>query len=302
MANSGSISGVEAMFSNVAGLSYVGRTQLSFSNTRYLEGADITINAIGLGQKLGESGVLGLSVMTMNVGDLSITNGDQPAGGFGTFAPSLSNVSVSFAKSFSNSIFGGLSVRVLSETIADLRTSGVSFDAGIHYVTGPADNVHFGIALRNVGPPVGFEGDGLTTQGFLLTGQTGQLSLEQRSESFELPSLLNIGLSYDFLLSERHALTLAGTYVSNSFTRDNLIVGAEYSFNKIFMLRGAYLYEDGITSDEERSTVYTGISGGLSVELPFGNEKASDIAFDYSYRATNPFGGTHSVGIRIELN
>ena len=302
LANSASISGVEAIFGNVAGLSYVGRTQLSFSNTRYLEGTDISINAIGLGQKLGETGVLGVTVMAMSVGDLVITDGDQPGGGFSTFTPTLSNVSVSYAKSFSNSIFGGLSLRVFSESIADIRTSGVVFDAGIHYVTGPADNVHFGIALRNVGPPVGFEGDGLTAQGFLLTGQTGELSLEQRSDNFELPSLLNIGLTYDFLLSERHTLSLAGTYVSNSFTKDNVVVGAEYAFNKIFMIRGAYFYEDGISNDDERSTIYTGPSAGVSVELPFGNEKASDFALDYSYRATNPFNGVHSIGIRIELN
>ena len=302
LANSGSISGVEAIFGNVAGLSSVGRTQISFSNSRYLEGADISINAIGIGQKLGESGVLGLTVMTMGVGDLEITNGEQPAGGFGTFTPTLSNVSLSYAKSFSNSIFGGLSMRMFSESIANVRTSGVAFDAGIHYVTGATDNVHFGIALRNVGPPVAFEGDGLSTQGFLLTGQSGQLSLEQRSARFELPSMLNIGLTYDFNLSERHTLSVAGTYVSNSFTKDNFVVGAEYAFNKLFMVRGGYMYEDGISNDDERSTVFTGPSAGVSVELPFGNEKASDFAFDYSYRATNPFNGVHSIGLRIELN
>ena len=302
LANSASISGVEAMFGNVAGLSYVGRTEISFTNTRYLEGADLSINAIGFAQKLGEAGVLGVGVMTMGIGDIPITTGEQPAGGFGTFSPTLSNVTLAYAKSFSNSIYGGLGFRLFSEAIADLRTSGMAFDAGIHYVTGPTDNVHFGISLKNVGPPVAFDGDGLSTQGFLLTGQTGQITLEQRSARFELPSLLNIGLTYDFDLSERHKLSVAGTYVSNSFTNDNFILGAEYGFNELFFIRGGYFYEDGITNDEERTTVYSGPSAGVSFELPFGNEKASDIALDYSYRATNPFSGIHAVGVRIELN
>lgn len=301
LANTASISGVEAIFGNVAGLAYIGKTEISFTNTRYLEGADISINSIGLAQKVGETGVIGVSAMIMGFGDIQLTTVDQPEGGFGTFSPNMSNVSLSYAKSFSNSIYGGLGLRLFSESIADLKTSGIAFDAGIHYVTGASDNVHFGIALRNVGPPVSYEGDGMSTQGFLLNGSSEQLTLAQRSESFELPSMLNIGLTYDFLLSEQHKLSVAGTYVSNSFTKDNMVLGVQYGFKEMFFVRGGYTYEDGITNDEDRTTVFTGPSAGVSIELPFGSEKESDLAFDYSYRATNPFDGVHCIGLRIDL-
>ncbi|MCB0764486.1 MAG: PorV/PorQ family protein [Flavobacteriales bacterium] len=300
LANSASVRGVEAMYGNIAGLAMVNKTEVLFTNTRWLEGSGVTINSVGIGQKLGESGVLGISATTMSFGDLEVTTYDSPEGGRGTFSPSMANIGLSYAKSFSNSIHGGLLVRVVSESIANVRTQGVCFDAGIHYVTGPTDNVHFGIALKNVGPAMQFSGDGLAVQGLLVQG-SDQLTLEQRSDNFEIPSLLNIGAAYDLNVGEMHRITFAGTFVSNSFTKDQGVVGVEYAFKKMFHLRGGYLYEKGITGDEDRTTVFTGPSGGISVDFPFGEEKKSALALDYGYRTTNPFSGVHTIGIRISL-
>ncbi|MCW5899339.1 MAG: PorV/PorQ family protein [Flavobacteriales bacterium] len=300
LANTASIRGVESMFGNIAGLAHVGRTEVLFTNTTWLSGAGVQINSVGLGQHVGASGVLGFSATTMSFGELEVTTVDVPEGGRGTFSPSLANIGVSYAKSFSNSIHGGMLLRVVSEAISNVRTSGICFDAGIQYVTGPLDNVHFGIALKNVGPAMQFAGDGLSVQGLLVQG-SDQLTLEQRSDRFEIPSLLTIGFSYDWHVNDMHRLSFAGTFVSNSFTKDQGILGVEYAFRKMVHLRAGYLYEDGITNDAERTTVFTGPSAGLSVDFPFGDEKKSALAIDYGYRATNPFSGVHSIGLRITL-
>ncbi len=298
--NSANVRGVEALFGNVAGLAFTHKTELIFSSTNWLSGSDTKISSFGFGQKLGESSVIGLSATVMSYGDLPVTTVDQPGGGLGTFSPNSSNIGISYAKAFSNSIYGGLQLRMVGENIANVKAQGFCFDAGIQYVTGPTDNVHFGIGLRNVGPPMQFSGDGLAVQGVLTSG-SDQLTLEQRSEQFELPSQLNIGAAYDFNFSEISRLTVAGNFTSNAFTRDQFTIGAEYAFKKMFHLRAGYMYEDGITSDEDRVTVFTGPSAGLSIDLPFGSEKASAVAFDYGYRATNPFSGVHSIGVRISL-
>lgn len=300
MANSASIRGVESMFGNIAGLSKVNKTELTFANTQWLSGSGVTINSIGLGQKLGSSGVLGISATTFGFGDIEVTTFDNPEGGRGTFRPAMSNIGISYAKEFSSSISGGILLRVVSESIASVRSSGMCFDAGIQYVTGEKENLHFGISLKNVGPAMTFRGDGLAVQGLLSAG-SDQLTLEQRSQAFEIPSLLNIGAAYDWHINEMHRLTFAGTFVSNSFTKDQFMLGVEYAFRKMVHLRGGYLYEDGITSDDQRTTVFTGPSAGISVDLPFGAEKKSAFAVDYSYRSTNPFAGVHSIGVRISL-
>ncbi len=108
LANSASVRGVEAMFGNVAGLAMVNKTEIVFSNTRWLSGSGTTINSIGFGQKMGASGVLGISATTLGFGELEVTTVDDPAPGRGTFSPTMANIGISYAKSFSNSIHGGL--------------------------------------------------------------------------------------------------------------------------------------------------------------------------------------------------
>jgi predicted porin len=112
---------------------------------------------------------------------------------------------------------------------------------------------------------------------------------------------MNIGAAYDFNISEMHKLTVAGNFVSNSFTKDQFVLGVEYAFKKMLHLRGGYLYEKDITDDKLRETVFTGPSAGLSIDFPFGPEKKNTLALDYGYRATNPFSGVHQIGIRLSI-
>jgi hypothetical protein len=151
-----------------------------------------------------------------------------------------------------------------------------------------------------VGPAMNFSGDGLSVQGMLLNN-TNQLTLEQRSADFELPSMMNVGAAYDLNISEMHRVTIAGNFTSNSFTKDQFILGVEYAFRKMIHLRGGYLWEEDILDEALSETVFTGPSAGLSIDFPFGEEKKSALALDYAYRATNPFSGVHSLGLRLSL-
>jgi len=297
-----SVRGAEAGFLNVAGLAFVRKTELIFSNNQYLVGTGIKINSVGFGQRVGETGAFGITVTNMNFGDIPITEENLPEGGIGSFSPNYSNIGLSYAKGFSNSIYGGITVRMITEAIYNVRSQGVAFDAGIRYVTGEKDNVRFGISLRNVGPPMRYRGDGLSVTATIPTSgvNTTSLTVEQRSERYELPSLVNVGLAYDFLFGDKMKLTANAQYTSNSFTKDQLGLGAEFIFRERFILRGGYQWEEGIGSDEDRTSVFTGPAGGLTVQIPTG-ENGTIIGLDYSYRVTNPFDGVHSIGVHISL-
>ena len=88
----------------------------------------------------------------------------------------------------------------VGKSISNVRAQGVAFDAGIRYVTGDQDHIKFAISLKNVGPPMSFSGDGLSID--MLNPSTSiSIGMQQRVSSFELPSQLNIGASYDFNFS-----------------------------------------------------------------------------------------------------
>jgi hypothetical protein len=298
-ANMASVNGIEATFLNVAGLAFVKKTELQFCNNQYLIGTGIQVNSFGFGQRVGESGAFGLTVSNMSFGEIEITEEDLPEGNIGTFSPSFTNIGVSYAKGFSNSIYGGLTVRLISEAIYNVRSQGVSFDAGVRYVTGEKDNVRFGISLRNVGPPLRYSGDGLAiTADIQSNGQS--VTLNRRSEKYEMPSLVNVGFAYDFFFGEKVKLTTDLQFTSNSFTKDQFGLGAQLGFRDRFILRAGYLWENGLTTEENRTTAFTGPSAGLTVQLPVGANETL-FGLDYSYRVTNPFGGVHSIGLRIAL-
>jgi hypothetical protein len=304
-ANTAGVHGLEAMYLNVGGMAFTQNTELLFCHTNWLGGTGIGINSFGFTQRVGATGAIGLGIMSMDFGDIDITTTDLPEGGIGTFHPTYSNIALSFAKGFSQSIYGGLVVKGISESIADVSARGVALDAGIQYVTGKFEHIKFGISLRNVGPRMRYTGDGLGFKGVAPSGVYA-MTVNQRSADFDLPTLINIGGTYDFYFSKdslsmkTNRITAAGNFTSNSFSKDEFRVGLEYAWKSMFMVRAGFIYEDGIISDEDRTSAFTGPSCGASIELPFG-KRGSTFAIDYSYRATNPFNGVHSFGARINL-
>ncbi len=308
-ANTAGVRGVESFNLNIAGLAYTEGSELIFTNTNWMSGADISINALGFAHRLGESGgVLGVSAMAMSFGDIDITTADNPDGGLGTFSPNYFNIGLAYSKNFSNTISGGLVVKLVSEGISNVNATGIAIDAGVNYVTGDMRQLKFGITLRNVGPPMTFGGNGLSDR-FTVPNTEKTLSVNQRSKDFELPSMVNIGLTYDFFLTDAeetedenwvadHRLTTAGTFTSNSFTKDQFRIGVEYAFREMFMVRGGYVYESDATDDVSNATTNLGPSFGATIQVPLG-ESGSTFGIDYSYRVTRIFDGSHGIGVKL---
>jgi hypothetical protein len=315
--NQANAHGLEAMFLNVAGMAFTKKTEVVFSRTNWLSGSNININAFGFSQHVGETGVLGLGIVALDGGDIDITTVDQPEGTDGQYSPLFLNIGLSYAKAFSDNIYGGATVKIISEQISNVAARGICLDAGIQYHTGKYDQFHLGISLKNVGPKMVYKGDGMSFEANIASGtqSNGTVSgytatFEQRSANFELPSCLNMGASYDFLLGVNdsvkakevdHRISVAANYTSNSFTYDQYSLGVEYGFRKYFMVRAGYTYEKGQLKNDDRRTAFTGPSAGITLQLPFGSEKNKSFALDYSYRFTNPYAGVHSIGARINL-
>ncbi len=301
--------GIESAFTNVAGTARTKKTELVFSHMLYLQGSGISINTVGGTQHVGETGALGLALTAVDFGDIDITTDQSPeAGKLGKFSPQFLNLGISYAKAFSDDISAGLMLKVITEKTANLSAKGVALDAGIQYVTGKREQIKFGIALKNVGPRMKFSGDGLSFKTPIPAATNGSstMTVDQRSAAFELPALLNIGLGYDFYLQKDSAnyknnrITVMGAFTSNSFQKDQFKLGLEYGWKNILMIRGGYAFEKGIFSSAERTSVFTGPCGGFTLEIPLGKNK-STFGIDYSYTASNPFQGCHSLGVRINL-
>jgi hypothetical protein len=297
--NTSCIQGVESLRLNVAGLSRINQFEVAASYANYLQGTEIAMNAIGFGARTSPTGVLGMSIMTLDFGDIPITTTNQPEGTGGVFSPRLVNIGLSYTKTFENKVSVGLTLRGISQSISNVSAFGLAVDAGIQYVSGPKDNFKFGISLRNVGSPMRYTGEGLSVARPSPNGAGYELTLDQRSAGFELPSMLNIGLSYDLYFKAVHRLTLLGNFTSNSFSQDQIGGGIEYSIKELFAIRGGYKYEFG-SNDIVKQPIYTGISAGFGFDLPLSKDNDDlTIGIDYAYRQSKIWNGTHNFGVRL---
>jgi hypothetical protein len=335
--------GLESVYSNIAGLAFTKRTEVGFTRTQYLvgSGGGIGISAFGVAQGLTaknketgkkiDLGTLAVSVFAMGFGDIMRTTEWQPDGDNSIFSPKLNYIGVHYAKSFNRFIHGGVSLKIVNESISDLRANGIAIDVGVQYLAGAYDNLKIGVALQNLGLPMSYRGDGISIRA-KQEGTEYVASFEQRQAQYELPALLTIGVSYDFLIfgeeyqrmlkEDRkaegltrkeavHRITLAGAFTANAYSRDNFALGIEYGFMQIFQVRAGYLLQsfskrkidgkDRVFANSD--SFYLGPSAGASVAIPLAKKGKGNqqLVFDYAYRFTNFWKGNHYIGLKFCL-
>jgi hypothetical protein len=313
--NMANVTGFEAMSTNPAGL--VGgsmTTEVGYARTSWLSGSEIFINSLGFTQKLGmdNENAFGISLTSLDLGQIERTTINNPEGEFGNYTPQYFNLGIGYSRLFSHAIRGGAVIRTISESIPEVGAIGVAIDAGIQYIAGEYDHIRFGIALRNIGPPMVMRGEGLTVRGSFADADF-DMSLQQRSQSFELPALLSIAASYGMQLQRGETenmdgelvektlqeLTFSGVFISNSFSNDHLGLSAEYNFRDRIMLRAGYLYEEDILDADSRVSAFTGPTAGASLRFGLGSDLGAFFQVDYAFRHTQHFNHTHNFGGRI---
>ncbi|CAI8272999.1 MAG: hypothetical protein CNE98_03660 [Bacteroidetes bacterium MED-G17] len=306
------VRGLESMFLNVGGLAFTEQTEIGFSRSNWLKGTDININTFGIAQRVGAEGVLGISVMSMDIGEIEITTTSNPDGGIGTFKPTFNNLALAYSQRFTSSISGGVLLRGFSEGLPNAKAQGIALDAGISYVTTAnkddkvkKDDIKFGISLKNVGPDSKYTGDAFSarTTNDEVTSEE-KFTYNIRTALFNLPTIFNVGASYDLRLDASnetyfHRLTPTVNFTYHAFKKNQLSLGLEYGYKNLIMVRGGFAYEEGIFEYETRKNVYTGAMGGITLQAPISKGNKSKFAIDYSYRSSSPFSGTHNLGIRI---
>lgn len=301
--NTANVFGVEAMRINPAGVSRFSGTEVKIGYANYLQGTDISMQAIGVASSNGKGGAIGFSIMSLDFGDIPVTTTAQPEGTGGELDINFINIGLTYSHTFEDAVSVGVTLRGVSEGTADVAAFGFAIDAGVQYVTGEKDEFKFGLSLRNIGSRMSYGGQGIT-----VSAQTSEidydLALQQRSFAFEMPSMLNIGVSYDLLTKaddSQNRLTLIGNFTANSFGRDQVGVAAEYAFKEQFIARFGYrtdIEESALTE----VPLYNGLSAGASVRVPFKKgDPSRSFSIDYAYRNTRVFNGTHNIGIGISI-
>jgi len=295
-----SVTGIESSYINIAGLTSITKSQIKVNHTNWLSSASIGFYSVGYGQKLDSTSFISIAVQSMSFGDVNITTVENPEGGIGVFSPKSSIINFGYAKLFTKNVSGGLNFKLVSESISNLSATGVAFDAGIKY-TMDNQRLKIGITLKNLGPKMKYSGDGLATKITYISTEKNA-TLEQRSQPYEIPSLLNMGLAYNLINDSIHSLNSMFSFTANSFSNDQYRLGLDYGFktkNLSFGVRAGYVYEKNLYSSVLSTSALTGLTSGFSLDFNVG--KTTAIGLEYAVRTSTPFGLIHSFGATIAI-
>lgn len=287
-----SVGGVEAMAWNPAGLVTTDRpSELLVSHMSYIAG--IGVDYVAAGMRIGGGASLGLSVKALSVGEIPVTTELFPDGTGETTSPTFLVVGGVFSRRMSDQISVGVALDFLYEKMAEVSATGVSFTGGVQYARlGGIDGLSVGVVLRNIGPKITYDGEGLERAGVIIGADRPATNYKVEAASSDLPSTIEVGLGYLHKIDGPFDLALSTLFRNNNFSDDQYKFGAEFSYEGRFFLRGGYDYS---TQSEGNASIF-GPAFGAGV-----NETVENllIQLDYAYRSADFFGGNHIVSLRV---
>ena len=288
------VKGTEAIYWNPAGLANMNNGEATFSYMSYF--ADMKVTYLAAGIRAGSFGVLGISAQVLDIGDLHVTTWDAPEGTGEIINPNYMTVGLTYSKRFTDRILFGTNGKVVSERIGTMSASAVAMDIGLQYLT--PFGVNFGVTLKNYGTEIQFDGEAIEFDSDIPwagpTATTRKTKLDMGSA--ELPTSMNIGLSYEYKMNTFGSINISGVYNNSAFELDRVALGAEYNLlNKFFLRAGylSYLYPDDWDSAKDMEY---GLSYGMGLNLSMGG---NDFSFDYGSRPMDTFESNQYFSISI---
>jgi hypothetical protein len=270
--------GIGNLYYNPASLAAVDNAEAIAAYSTWI--GDTKVNYGAVSTKLGSAGNIALSGKVLNIGDITVTTEDAPEGTGEIISPTYSVFGLSYGRRMTDRVLVGLTANYISENIAQTRANGFAADFGVQYDTGWR-GLRFGFAMKNVGPSMHFSGPNFE-QRFTLPGddpsaQPHVVALE--ATDFEMPSYLQLGVSYDLGVSEKQHASIFGTFQGNNFSTDEYRLGAEYMIGEHVALRGGYVGQLALSQDSRQQDYLYSYNYGAGLNFKLGDRP---LQFDWA--------------------
>ena len=276
-----SVTGVEALYWNPAGLARMpGSAEAMFSQMSYIADIGVTYGAVGI--KAGSMGNLGLSIKSLSFGDIPVTTEQFPDGTGQTYSPAFIDFGVTYSSLLSDRISFGITATLVTEKIQSTSASAVAFSGGLQYSGLGVQGLSLGVAIKNVGSGLTFDGSNLLVSATPSGADRGATYYKVSTASADLPTSLEIGLSYRATFAENAQVIVSTQFLNNNYQDDEYKFGGEVSYQQLFFLRGGYTLAPSADKDPTGQTSYQyDYTFGAGVKLDLGGVTAS---VDYAYR------------------
>ena len=284
--------GLEALYWNPANLvRSETNTSVLFSQMNYIADIGVTYGAVSA--NIEGFGALAFSIKSLDIGDIPITTNTNPDGTGQNFTPSFVTVGVTYSRMLSDRISFGVSGNFISERLDLVSTSGIAFNVGIAYQNlANVNGLSFAVVIKNLGPQMKYDGSGLNINAVAPDLTRPQQLYKIDAAPFELPSTLELGFGYEYALNEVNSVQLNGVFQNSNFYGDEYKLGAEYSYDNLFFVRGGYML---LPELDKEANIY-GLTAGVGLNYNLGGV---GFKFDYAFRQTDIFDDNHVFTVQL---
>ncbi|MBU0473299.1 MAG: PorV/PorQ family protein [Bacteroidetes bacterium] len=281
-----------SMFWNVAGIARQNGNSVVFDHTQWI--ADLSYNFIAGSINLGDFGVIGISFIGSNYGEMNVTTVDEPDGTGSVFSVSDVAVSLGWAINLTQEFSIGFNPKVIQQSIWNTSGTAFAIDMGILYDT-PFNGLKIGMAITNLGTKLQLTGNSavvLIDQDEETTGNNDRIPGEYTTGNWSLPLTFVLGLSYDVIKTDMHKLIVDVDARHPNDNYESVNVGAEYVFNDVIALRGGY---KSLFLDQSQESFALGAG--------FKQKLLGNLAFhiDYAYQDFGILTSIHKVSVGIDF-
>jgi hypothetical protein len=285
-----SIDDATAIYWNPAGIANLGGA-FSAEYAQWLAGIDFNFMAVTMPLA---GGTVGFAVTAMRTPEMEVTTITQQNGTGEKFDAASYAIALTYARALTDRFSIGGSVKSIRERIWTSTASGTAFDIGTQFVT-PFRGIRLGAAITNFGTKLQLTGDDLLVRVDTDPANRGNNESNRallKTDAFDLPLTMRIGLAGEVYQSASTRVTLAVEALNPNNSEQYLNVGAEIGLlGDLVMLRGGYA--EIMVDDPVRS-----FSVGAGLNYRFA---PLNIAVNYAFEAQNFFEDVNRLTLAVSF-
>ena len=229
-----------AIYWNPAGIAAVEDVRFTGEYAEWLAGIDFNFMAMAIPARFG---VVGLGLTVMRTPDMEVTTVAMQDGTGETFDAVSWAAALTYARALTDRFAIGGSVKWVQERIWNSASGGLAFDVGTQFET-PFRGVRLGASISNFGSKLQITGDDLLARVDVDPNNRGNNESNRallKTDRFDLPLVMRIGLSGEVFQRGGNRLTLSIDALNPNNSEQYLNAGAEIGLlGDLIMFRGGY--------------------------------------------------------------
>ena len=289
--------GADALFWNPAGAARPYGTEvdgsLMLAHARWF--ADITYNVAGVAIPVFNESTIGLSVASVNYGDMIVRTVALPEGTGETFRASDFSLGVTYAQPLTETFYFGGTVKYIRQQIRDMHATALGIDVGFVLQTAYLQGLTLAASIQNFGSKL--QMGGVNSVVFVdidetTSGNNPNVPARLEMEAWDLPLSFKFGMALPLLrLRNVEFLALADAHQSNDNQLNGDFGGQLRVYNRLFNLDFRAGYKDAFVDNVDSHLTF---GAGLDVRA-----LGVRVGFDYAYTPFELLGNTQMLDFRL---